>query len=206
MNQDLLIAKIEDLSLSAFGRWQLLLVYLDQKPACLTEIKSGYYRANQSVKSINQIELTEIKQVLTELGLAFELGSVVENEVYSGRLSSRLVQTQMLYVAKDQLILKKLTKAHQAQPIDHQQLGKLLGYPASAVEAFVKQTVIKNDQINQPKYRQLARFAGFRLSPNYQRELALVQKWLEATQEASPLIIKDIWRRIYGTAKEVKWK
>lgn len=76
MNQDLLIAKIEDLSLSAFGRWQLLLVYLDQKPACLTEIKSSYYRANQSVKSINQIELTEIKQVLTELGLAFELGSV----------------------------------------------------------------------------------------------------------------------------------
>lgn len=84
--------------------------------------------------------------------------------------------------------------------------GKLLGYLASAVEAFVKQTVIKNDQINQPKYRQLARFAGFRLSPNYQQELALVQKWLEVTQEASPLIIKDIWRRIYGTAKEVKWR
>lgn len=201
-----IIVRIEDLPLGAFARWQILLVYLGLKPACLIEIKSNYYRFGQTPNTINANDLKQIELVLIDSGMSFVIGDVSESECGESHGLKRLVKSRLIYVAQDLARLNKVMEAHHAQPINHHQLGIELGYPPTAVEAFVNRQMIMRSEITDEEEQMLSRFAGFRLSGNYREELKIVRQWLIATQQASPIISKDLWQCIYGKNERHIWK
>lgn len=193
------IELIEDLPLQISDKFAVLMTFLGKKPASLISIHSYYYREGDSKKYINSSQLALINQTLDRLNLCFSFGTI--QEIPSGGDSrQRLCQSQVIYLAQTKDILDTTVSAHTKQPIDHYNLGILLGYPATAVQAFLDQTTINPDDITDPRYYHLAKIASRRFSKAYySEELEDFFDWLKITKTYSPLIYKQLLGHFFGS-------
>ncbi len=179
-NKEAFITRLEQMQ--AFldeDKVSLLLTYIGMKPAMFTEhirsLEGGEFEKVEWEK-----ERAEISQFLKQAGLPFiQEVTEVDEDGY---------QYAIFIIGKDKEGLKKLEEARRIQTMDRRDIamGRVLGYPESAIQAFVKgKSLIRvPEEIQQDEgYK----FLGFRLSKeNWQQELEVGRKNAQAIKRLAP--------------------
>ena len=156
-------------------RAKLILVYLGLKPA----FDATIYGKNATDKTIKILEGLGMYSVKMKLNKKFYLDA--EKEV-GYRLE---IPTGEIVVARDKKIALRLSKTLPHK--HHRRYGKLMGYPKSAIDNFVK----KEPQLEIKKFERLCFKQGiifnFRVpAKNYQESLKVLKTWSLAIKKHVP--------------------
>jgi len=167
--QKIKIAEIEKLNIGPSQKADIILVVLGMKPA--TEL--DLYKYNDKTQIVEQI--------LQQVGLAANLKKME-------RPQKNLIAK--LAIAQDQDTLEKLMTLDPNK--DHAEYGALMGYPDSAVEAFLD----KEKLLDESDYPDMAGIIfPMKLSKeNWQQEVEQLRKWSQAIQEYAP----DLYNELKG--------
>lgn len=175
-----IIEKIEFLDL--YDRAKLVLVYLGLKPACEVSI----YKSSEAQK---------LKNILKEVGLYCLKSKHFNKESYDEMKkvlpSTCVFPISRCSVAKDFSTAKKLSEINPAQ--HHREYGKLMGYPKTAIDNFLKKESCLNKSSMDKLKKKYGIIFSFRLpKTNYQDELNLLIDWSENIKKYAPELYKKI--------------
>ena len=190
---------IEKSSLSPQDKEDLLLVYLGEKPAVWIGTGNRFYKTEteevrrEKMESLNR-KGEETKRVLENLSLP--------NHFYSHGTEEEktILMSHDFLVGQDSGKLKRLREVLESG--ESKDIGLALGYPESAVEAFIKGEVLdrakdlkrlSKKERDELKKEEVFKFLTFGLSKsNWREELELVRKYQRAIKEKSPRIYDEI--------------
>jgi len=181
------VEAIEDAPLDPHAQGSLLLVYLGLRPGTFFPLYSFSWREGDEPKLICDDELAHVTEMLDQTGLAY---SYMRKTLESHRQESlgrlRLVERIDFVVGANEKCRKRIMSAW--EPNDDMKLGLALGFPPTAVKAYV----INKSRSDLPKkFRKMpsARFAGFAFSQNnWNEELKVTAGWAKAVRKTSPLL------------------
>lgn len=212
-----IIEAIENLPLSQFDRMHLVLTYLGIKPASALEItyRLGVLPEEESAN----LKALVIENTLKNAGLVLRVKRKSEEK---GSVPFVIID---FLVAREEDDLKRLDRALMNE--NHEEAGKLLGYPSTAVEAFsrgmrencLERYVICTVQTEKKWWLSLPEeerqelleegvmnFLTFRLSwQNWREELETVRWWQRTIQEKAPRVYEDIMRANFWGNKVRGW-
>jgi len=140
MNQPTITRLEQNTDVYAFDKVNILLVADGKKPAGKLEMFSAKWGEDEPAKSIDKTVLHEIQTILRGLNLYW----IVETQTHEVQPGSFLEQTD-IFIARDQETLDTLVAAHNAD--DNLVLGDLYGFPATAVQAFLNDTLLPMDEM-----------------------------------------------------------
>lgn len=199
LRKDYQIEKIEDLPISIVARFEILLVFLELKPASIVVMNGEHYREGEKKLKIAKSAIRALKRALNGAGFEFWLSKQTERSVGGGP-RQRYCHSLTIYVSKDKKVLKALVYGHRSKPMIDEVVGLNLGYSAQAVKAFVaKEGLVEAGEFNKLKYECLARIAGRRFArSNYRQELDEFAEKLKMVAEASPMIYSKLLKYFFG--------
>ncbi|SRR6056297_141489 len=155
------IKKIEELDIGARPKAEMMLVLLGEKPA----MELGVYSWNSDPE--------EIERALEDSGL-----SCARKETKEGENGPKSV----LVVTREEDELEELLNLDPSQ--DHEEYGRLMGYPESAIKAF-KDKKFQLEEENYPDEEGV--IFDFKLSrDNWREEWELLKRWSQIIKEYSP--------------------
>lgn len=164
------IAKIEQLKFGNRQKAGLILVLLGEKPA----VEVALHGWNDPPR--------KFAEVIKEIGLNFEEVEFEDRALTPSKLVTRFA------IAKDKETALKLKSLDPAR--DHREYGHLMGYPESAVEAFVndgEKTTLTWDMTKEVPV------VDFRLSKdNWREELKISQRWNDTIKKHAPELYQEI--------------
>lgn len=139
------------------------------KPAAMLEIT--YFKNSKITKREFSKQVNLLKKMLKNLNLQYKMRinyPMSKNEL-----------TQFSIIARNQKIIKKILVAEKEKnPVTRRlQIGQLMGYPKTAVNAFAKDKsiTISDLPMSIQKNRNL-KFLNFRLSKNWRNEIKYLNK------------------------------
>lgn len=163
------VKRLEQLNIGPAQKAFIILVLLGLKPA--TEL--DLYEWNDKKE--------DIKKVMQEVGL-----EIKEKEIPSDRKNLKA----KLAIAKDKTITERLLTIDSRK--DHKEYGALMGYPESAVQAFInKEQLLSKDDY--PKDEEVIFNMGLSKN-NWQEEFAILKKWSETIKKYNP----DLYDQLKG--------
>jgi len=164
----------------------ILLTVEGFKPAAMIEL-SYPPRATFPRKEFHK-KISDLRKILQKLGLSYRLQINYPKD-------AREV-TRYSYVAKDRKKLKKIIAADTERNIRKRrlQLGALLGYPTTAIEAFANGKAIDRLPAIAAKKKE-SKFINFRLSRHWRKELQYVKRRAELIKQIAPELYKRITSR-----------
>lgn len=191
-----IIEKLEDLKgMTAEDKGSILLVHGDLKPAAFVVMEGEVFHLPGDVSHINPTQISILDEILTDLGLKYiTTTEVMENA--SNKSYEHGQEVMLIFVSKDLHSAEQLKAAFDDIQNNHHEAGILLGYPITAVDAFLTPDML--DWSHHPKSTAAVsalnmRLLGHRLSKdNWQEEVKYLEasgKYLEAT---SPTIYTKI--------------
>ena len=171
------ISKIEQLNFGNQQKAGLILVLLGEKPA----VEVALYDWNDPPG--------KFAEVIKEIGLNFEELNFEDRAFTSPKLVTRFA------IARDKETVLSLRSLDPAR--DHREYGLLMGYPESAVEAFVKSKEIKQTRQKDggPTWKLIKdrSVVNFALSKdNWQDEIKTSERWNEVLRKYAPELYKKI--------------
>jgi hypothetical protein len=160
------IRKLEALSIGPAQKAGIILVMLGMKPAAELDLK----RRNDPKE--------KILSALDEIGLLYK-----EKE-----FGSQKNLTARIAVSYDEKILDELANCHADK--DHVRFGQLMGYPESAIRAFMD----KKESLDDKDYPDMAGIIfGMKLSKaNWREETACLRRWSEAIAQYAPGLYQEL--------------
>ena len=167
----------------------IILVESGFKPAAMVELAHPI-RASAASWERYQKKVRSFEKTLRDSGLFYALRI--------NRIKTSSDVTKYSYIAKDRRTLKKLAMASAEKNTGKRRLvlGKILGYPISAVRAFARNKSIQNNDIPARVRRSVFwKFLNFRLSQSWREEMEYVYKRARAIRHESPEFYKKIRRR-----------
>lgn len=187
---------IEKSPLESWGKRDLILVVLDEKPAAWLSLEHRFYKEEaleEKPKILERLSKEKIatKKVLDKLGLVYEDEAFEEEEQKTYNIGYHFS------ISKDPEKLARLTKAR-----DDREIGLSLGYPRTAVDAYVNGTLLDYEELRKslPQERLQAlqkegvfKFLDFHPSKDHwQEELEIARKRLALIKEKSQKIYQEI--------------
>jgi hypothetical protein len=168
------IEKIKSLKTGFQQIAELILVLLGEKPA-----------TDLTVFTDTQEEVSEEEEKLKNIGLKFKKKS-------QNKKNGRFVAE--FSIASEDNNLDELLKA--APSVDHEKFGLLMGFPPSAVKAFLDKKLMSSDEERKLfKENSDIVFSNFRLSQkDGQVEIETLRRWSNRIKEVAP----DIYKKLKG--------
>lgn len=155
---------VKDLEIGPVQKAEIMLVILGLKPA--TEL--SLYKHNDTQD--------KVEKVLKDVGLEIDHKNICDNK----NLVAEIV------IAQNQKILSNLMQANASQ--DHEEYGRLMGYPETAISAFTENTIL--NEVNYPELQ--TSIFGMKYSKNnWQEEKLKVQSWDNAIKKYAPETYRD---------------
>jgi len=153
------------------------------KPAAIVEVSYPLH-ATFSRKEFH-IKISDLRKILQKLGLSYRL--------HTNYPKNAREVTRYSYVAKDRKKFKKIIAAEAEKNIRKRrlQLGALLGYPTTAIEAFANGKALHRLPAIAAKKKE-SKFINFRLSRHWQKEFEHAKKRAELIKQIAP----ELYRRI----------
>lgn len=166
-------------------RAKMILVYLGLKPAC-------------EVYIYEKEAMARLKQSLLEVGLYCVKRSFDKkpfDEIQKAIPQKLVLPVGQCAVAKTKKTAIRLSKTLPNK--HHRSFGKLMGYPQTAIDNFVK----KEPNLDRHKYVNLRKKYGiifsFRIpAKNYQNELKVLKGWSMAIKQYAPALYKKLLKYI----------
>lgn len=155
----------------------ILLVYGGLKPSCFVELSN---------------EIHELITILDELGLYYR----IEAKTYTDKAGKKSQEVTRLYIARDQDNANRLA-SYFKNIINHDyDIGILLGYPKTAVEAFVSEDMLDMADIPESTSevtKKNMRLLGYRLSKTlWEDEVKQLEEYGNYLLKVSPTIYTEI--------------
>jgi hypothetical protein len=192
------VETIENLDLGKQNRMNLILAYLGKKPT--SEIMIGYNeRVPFEELEESLVKKRSLERVLSTIGLKFRVSE--KESIDEDGFELKIFE---FFVGRDERKIEELKDAFLKQ--DHEKTGKLLGYPETAIEAFVKEEGIFDrkswwESLPEKEREKLLEegvlnFLNFALSKRHWREeLELVRKWQRIIREKAPKLYQEFIKR-----------
>jgi len=191
------IERVKELDLMIPHHRDLVLVIIGQRP-----LTAFSFSVNVEKREMGEQFFQNLKEVAEKANLRVERIEEVNEE--------KGVVQNYFYIAQSREIISKALEAEAKG--DHETLGKLYGFPETAVEAFAKsqkepereKELLFKDQrdflnsLSEEERKQIARekllgFFDFRLSKaSWKEELEAVRKWKKALEEEDPELAKKL--------------
>ncbi|MDO8667498.1 MAG: hypothetical protein Q7K35_00160 [bacterium] len=159
---------LEKLNIGSVGQAIIMLVALDLKPA--TELDLYNNNDNEEV----------VKDALTKVGLKFANKDVKGRKNVVARLA----------IARDRETLDRLLEVSGKK--DHEAYGRLMGYPETAVQAFIAKDLLTHEE--QPPEMADNIFPMKLSKEHWREELENLRIWNEAIKKYAP----DTYRQARG--------
>jgi len=163
----------------------ILLVRSWFKPSALVEV--SYLPHRQYSRSQFLTAVRHLEKILQKLGLFYKL--------HLNYPKNQNNLTQFSYIALDPKMLKKLIKADERRDTKKRRMevGKLLGYPKTAVVAFANGKVFARSKLPKAILKtSTIKFLNFQLSRNWKRELKYVRRRAQEIEKISPVLFRRI--------------
>lgn len=189
------LAGIENMTAPAGTKVNYLLVALDAKPAAWEHIQTPAQMDTQEHEpppAMPDDLVEEYVKVARDAGIAV----IVGRQGTMGRIGRKHATTLELFLGSSRVNAERLQDAVLANNYDSHAVGIALGYPETAVDAFVNQhraLTIAPSQVPgiDPE---VDMFAGFRLSADhYKEELETARRWAETVKAVSPRIYAELF-------------
>jgi hypothetical protein len=133
---------------------------------------------NPQQEAFRGVEGQRLREELDNKNQLDEAEALAVNPEYS---ADRL----QLFVGKDDVWLQKMIAAYDQW--DPQLFGECVGFPPSAVEAYVNQTCVSPRAADTEHDPEISAFAQYMVSPgDTGQELATAKRWAAAIHEANP--------------------
>lgn len=166
------ISKIESIRTGYQQKANLVLVLLGEKPG-----------VDLTVYVDTEEEIIEEEKKLKSLGLNFKK---MGQEKKGNRYVAEFI------VAKDDDILSELSKVDPSR--DHEKFGSLMGYPKSAIKAFLEGNSLSIEEEREilEKYPKIV-LHDFRLSKdNNKEEIETLRRWNEVLEKKAPSLYSEV--------------
>jgi len=191
------IEKIKEMDLMLPHHRNLVLVMIGERP-----LTTFSFTTELEKKEMGEQFFEKLKEVVEKANLSIERVEETDEE--------KKVVTNYFYVAQNKEII---SEAHKAEARgDHETLGKLYGFPETAVKAFAEaaknpekeKELLFEDQkdflnsLSEEERKQIAKerllgFFDFRLSKaHWREELETVRRWKRALEEEDPELAKKL--------------
>jgi len=181
----------------------LVLSYLNEKPASWIDVSERYKQTEKNEDEIlNQLELKrdEIRKILDKTGFVYEVEKfkIKERTMYNAGYN--------FIIARNSEDLSRLKRGLKRG--DTKEIGLSIGYPETAVEAFINKKVLDYNKLPKEESKRLikektSKFLDFRLSKNnWQEELNLVRRQQKLIEKKFPNFYKQITK--YGLDKIIE--
>lgn len=197
---------IEDLPLRPIDIWYVFLVVLGKKTSSWLSTSSDIWRDGQTPKFVDQNRINDIKSVFDNVGIKYVFKKSITDAgiLQSDTDTKRLNEICEIFIAKDEFILDSLVKA--AHDYNHKEIGRLLGFPATAVEAFDSGNKIKKSELPPVvRYTEEVSFTQFMLSKdNWESELAIVKDWMNCLKLVSDITYCECRKQLRVMDDEVR--
>ncbi len=176
------IQKIEKLKYcDEKDRAKMILVYLGLKPACEVYV----YKKELIIK---------LKQALSEVGLhciKLNFDKKPFDEIQKAIPQKLILPTGQCAIARDEKTAIGLSKIIPSK--HHQRFGRIMGYPQTAIDNFVK----REPKLDGSKYIELYKKHGiifsFRIpAKNYSESIKLLKRWSMAIKRYAPDLYKKL--------------
>lgn len=179
------IELIENLPLDYQGRMSLALLYLKKQPAILAEVSRRIYKGEEK-EVLNQLDLEkeQVIKSLEKIGFVYWVKKFKIEEEKTHNLGYKFS------ISKNPENLSRLLMAIKNR--DDKEIGLALGYPESACEAFVNETLLDYEKMPKEEKEKLikqgaSKFIFFHLSQyHWQKELTLIRNWQRTLKEKAP--------------------
>ena len=191
-----IIKKLEDLKgMTAEDKGSILLVNGSLKPAAFVIMEGEVFRLPGNVSHISPAQVAALDEILTDLGLKYMTTTeVMENA--SGKPYEHGQEVMRIFVSTDLQSAEQLKAAFDDIQNNHRQAGMLLGYPITAVDAFLTPNMLDwgNHPKSTPEVSALnMRLLGHRLSKdNWQEEVKYLEPSGDYLKTTSPTIYAKI--------------
>ena len=173
----------------------MLLVYGGLKPSAHIVMQGVPFRSSTDTVHIKTKLVKKLDVILSELSLS----SVVTYEMMVARSSDEhtmLQEVMRIYVAPSTEIANQLKVAFDHVSENHTYIGTLLGYPNTAVTAFLTTNMLdwdnhplSTDEVSEDNMRLL----GHRLSKNnWRKEVEYLERYGNFLKQVSPAIYSEI--------------
>lgn len=150
-------------------------------------------------------ERAKIEEILKRINLSFK---VKEYEDLDSE--GKTVSFFHFFIAKDEKILEELERALSEK--DHETLGRLFGFPESAIKAYAGEERSERKRFDFRKaWQQLSQeerevlkeegvldFVTWIPSENWREELEIARKWQRIIKEKAPRLYEEIRKSGYG--------
>jgi hypothetical protein len=192
------IERLRNSNLPIFNKITLLLTALGEKSASSIVVSSEDWMDGEPEKELPEDTASEVLEIAPALGLHVctrdildsseeELGTHWRTRLYSVSLSEQNAQ-----------ILRDVFRSK--DKIDDLILGKVLGFPDTAVAAYVAQDEMISANEYPHETLEDKVFSQFRMSAeNYNTELQTVRRWAQAVKKADELLYNEalLTRKVY---------
>ena len=182
----------EAYSLPIFNRVSMLLAALGEKPASSVVISSEDWRTGELENDLPEYIASKVFESATALGLHVRTRDILDsNEELDTHWKSRLYSVSLSERNAEVLAQVMWSK----DPVDELILGKVLGFPDTAVVAYATQGEMVSSDEHPHETLEDKTFTQFRLSAgNYNAELQTVRRWTHAIKQADQIFYNQAMR------------
>jgi len=166
----------------------ILLVHGNLKPSALIVMEGPAFRDLMAPEHITLASLDTLNAIFSELSLS----SVKKTEIMEAKESGSYVEVVRFFIARDISTAEKLKLLFDTVSVNHAEIGRLLGYPETAVTAFLTPRML-NQADTPTSTKEVSelnmRLLGHRLSKdNWQEEVKYLERSGEYIKSISPVI------------------
>jgi hypothetical protein len=182
----------------AYDKANILLVYGGLKPSAQTVMQGESFRSSGDVVLIEPRYITMLESILSELKLSY----VYSREVTDARSNNTFSMSQevmKIYVAPNKRAASRLKAVFSNIQKNHLSAGILLGYPETAVKAFLTPDMLdwEDHPVSTEEVSELnMRLLGHRLSrSNWHEEVKYLESSGDYLKKVSPKIYKEVTKK-----------
>jgi len=180
------VKTLETIDMLSIDKAWILLVFGGLKPTALLVLESGIWANDEAEKQINPEKWRTLQSVLEGLKLEYSTKTDVIG-------INKHMRTLSIFIAKDKKLLKKVVNAHAHD--DEESLGKLFGFPATAVQAYLESTCLDPSELPESTADVSAEdmcFLNHRLSrSNWMEEINYLPAYAKYVKKLSPIIYEQ---------------
>ncbi len=179
----------------AHDKASVLLVHGNLKPSALVVLEGESFESMKEPVLVSPSSVATLKEIFTSFGIEY----VYTSEIMDSLREGSYVEVLRFFIAKDIATAQKLKELFDdvatSDSTVHRQIGNLLGYPTTAVDAFLTTTMldleahpVSTHKVNTRDMRLL----GHRLSKeNWQEEVSYLNDWGSYLRSQSPSIYEQ---------------
>lgn len=166
------IKHVVDLPFGVMNKAQIALILLDEKPALEFDLYN-----------LSEAEIQDSIETLKNSGLVAETAPSTSNP-----------ENKRIIVAKKVETIEELRNLSPDSEADHKRYGQLMGFPDTAIEAFLDETKQIDYEEQRKLLEGLPHLFGMRMSKEHaQEELATIIKWYKLILKYVPELFDELY-------------